>query len=132
MLDWMVGSWAGSRSGVEMEEHWTEARGGLMLGLHRDVLESGSTFFEYLRIEVGEDGEIDYVASPRGGQPTRFRMIGVADGRAIFSNPVHDHPKRIVYRLDDEGRLCARVEGVEDGNPRSAQWCWERLVPDPE
>ena len=36
-LSWMVGGWATNGAGQSNEEHWLAARGGAMLGLHRDV-----------------------------------------------------------------------------------------------
>jgi len=30
---------------------------------------------------------------------------------AVFENPAHDFPKRVIYRKNGEGTLSARVEG---------------------
>lgn len=127
-LAWMVGSWAGTDGSVEMEEHWIAPKGGVMLGLHRDVFASGSAFFEFLRIEAGDDG-VTYWASPRGTAPTPFRLVDSGSNRAVFENLEHDWPQRLVYRLEAEDTLVARAEGDQHGKPRAAEWRWTRVTP---
>jgi hypothetical protein len=74
-------------------------------------------FFEYLRIEARLDG-IYYVAHPRGRPGTDFKLTGFDGREAIFENPEHDFPKRVLYRRDPDGSLTARVDGgagVDEG-----------------
>jgi hypothetical protein len=127
-LAWLAGSWEGEAEGGTMEEHWTEPRGGIMLGLHRAIGPKGSAFFEFLRIAETDDG-IVYFASPLGRPPTPFPLVEVSGTRAAFRNPEHDFPQRIVYELDPSGALIARVEGIVDGEPRSSEWRWGRVGP---
>ncbi|MGH9866580.1 MAG: DUF6265 family protein [Candidatus Polarisedimenticolia bacterium] len=125
-LSWMAGAWGSEQEGVAMEEHWTSPRGGLMVGMHRDVLPSGKAFFEFLRIEARPDG-IVYVAMPRGQAPTDFPLKESTARRVVFENLKHDFPQRILYWLDEAGRLNARVEGPSGGRERAEQWVWEPL-----
>jgi len=124
-LSWMAGSWAGEERGVEMEEVWTEPKGGLMLGVHRDVSGGKAVFFEYLRIEVTPEG-IVYTASPRGGKATSFRLVGSGGSRVVFENPEHDFPKRILYWLGEDGSLHARIEGARGEEAKAREWKWRR------
>lgn len=126
-LGWLVGSWTGTEGGTRMEEHWIEAGGGVMLGLHRDVDPSGKAFFEFLRIEERAEG-VFYVASPMGGAPTAFRLVEGGSRRAVFENPEHDFPQRLIYWLDGEDALRARVEGEHGGEPAFQEWRWQRLA----
>jgi hypothetical protein len=130
-LAFMAGAWDGTQGGVETEEIWTVPRGGLMLGVHRDVMASGRAAFEYLRIEVDADG-IVYKASPQGRAATPFRLVEISPGRAVFSNPDHDFPRTLSYWLED-GDLRVRAEGETRGEPMTLQWRWERrsLLADP-
>jgi hypothetical protein len=123
-LAWIAGTFRGVVGGIEMEEYWTTPEGGVMLGLHRDTREGKLLFFEYLRIEATDDG-IDYIASPRGGESTHFRLVEQGERRAVFSNPDHDFPQRIIYSRDGD-TLCARIEGKEGEQTRSKEWCWQR------
>jgi len=122
-LAWIAGHWVGEADGVRTEELWMPPSGGLMLGLHRDVVPSGGTFFEYLRIESDAEG-IVYQAGPMGRGPVPFRLSEATEGRAVFENPDHDFPQRIIYSLDERDRLHARVEGGE----RVEEWVWQRAI----
>lgn len=120
---WLAGSWSGVTEGVQQEEVWLEPAGGLMLGLHRDVTPAGKASFEYIRIEQDAQGVV-YQASPGGAPPTPFRLTEVSPTRAVFSNPEHDFPKRIIYTRKGHA-LTARVEG--DG-PDGMEWTWKRVT----
>lgn len=120
-LAWMSGRWTSTIGSVEMEETWSEPRGGLLLGFHRDITPK-RTNFEFLRIAETKDG-IVYFAQPGGKPPTSFRLTEVTANRAVFANPEHDFPKRIIYWRKD-AQLCARVEG--DGGA-GEEWCWSRV-----
>jgi hypothetical protein len=111
-----------------MEEIWTSPRGGVMLGLHRDVSPSGKSFFEFLRISVTET-EVVYHASPMGRDPTPFSLKSLGDQQAVFENLEHDYPQRIIYRREGD-RLHARIEGERDGALQSSEWVWRRTVAD--
>ena len=116
-LAWISGHW--SEGGVE--EVWLAPKGDLMLGMSRTIRANGKTAFEFIRIAKTEDG-IAYIAQPGGKPPTFFKLIESKPGRAVFANPQHDFPKRIVYELRD-GKLCARVDDGKDGD----EWCWSRI-----
>jgi hypothetical protein len=110
-LRFIEGNWKGEFGGASIEEHWTEAAGGTMLGVSRTIVSGKTVAFEFLRIEKREDG-VFYVAQPNGRPPTDFKLTKVSAGEAVFENPQHDHPKIIRYRLGD-GTLVAEVEGDE-------------------
>ena len=84
--------------------------GGSMLGMSRTVAGDRTVEFEFLRIE--QRGEtIYYVASPKGRCPgTDFKLTRVAVQEAVFENPEHDFPKRIVYRKNSDGSMTASVD----------------------
>jgi hypothetical protein len=120
-LRWMSGHWSATISGVEMEELWSEPKGGMLLGMHRDVRANGKASFEFFRIAETKDG-IVYFAQPGGCAATPFALVEVSEGRAVFANPQHDFPQRLIYTLRD-GRLCARVEGE---GAAAEEWCWSK------
>jgi hypothetical protein len=124
-LDWLVGGWARVAGETRMEECWLPARGGVMLGLHRDVFSKDRSFFEYLRIGL-EGNDLVYYASPLGRKATPFRLKSLSEGKVIFENPDHDFPQRIIYLLKDANTLVARIEGEEEGKEKSSQWEWKR------
>jgi hypothetical protein len=110
-LAFLSGKWQGETGKAAIEEHWTEAAGGTMLGVSRTIVSGKTIGFEYLRIEARADG-VFYVAQPGGRPPTDFKLTKLSPGLAVFENPEHDHPKIIRYRLG-ENSLVAEVEGDE-------------------
>jgi hypothetical protein len=121
-LAWMVGGWGRSEGGEWNEEHWLAARGGTMLGLHRDVKGGKTTGFEFLRIEARPEGLV-YLASPGGKPATPFRAVEVSGERVVFENKEHDFPQRVLY-WRAPGALHARIEGTVGGKTESMEWRW--------
>jgi hypothetical protein len=42
--------------------------------------------------------------------------------RAVFENPRHDHPRRIVYELSAEGSLTTTTGQLKGGTPRRSEF----------
>src|SRR5438034_280051 len=81
-LAWMEGSWSADSAGTRAEEHWTSPKGGVMLGMHRDV-GGRVTSFEFLRIESDASG-IRYLAQPQGRPATAFSVKAIGDRTVTF------------------------------------------------
>jgi hypothetical protein len=124
-IGWLAGSWFGDENGMRMEEHWTTPAGGLMVAMHRDVRPGRPAWFEFLRIEEDSTG-VRYMAMPGGRSATPFPLVKQTDSSVTFENPSHDYPQRIMYTLEPDGRLHARVEGRVKGTLRSEEWRWRR------
>ncbi|MDZ4804721.1 MAG: DUF6265 family protein [Candidatus Eisenbacteria bacterium] len=125
-LGWMTGYWVGTDGGMTSEEHWTGTGGGGLVGMHKDVKGNRMVSFEFLRIGIGPDGRVTYFSSPRGAPQTAFAVKDMGVTRVVFENLEHDFPQRILYWLDDEKRLHARIEGTMNGKPASEEWVWTR------
>jgi hypothetical protein len=115
-LAWLSGDWETAPGRMQIDEHWTKIAGGSMIGMSRTVAGGRTVFFEYLRIEA-RGAEIHYVAHPKARNPgTDFKLVKLTGQEAVFENPAHDFPKRIIYRKNADGSLTARIEG--DGTER--------------
>ncbi len=88
-----------------------------MLGVSRTVKGDRMVAFEYLRI-VEREGGLVYVAQPGGKGPTEFVLTELDGQRAVFVNPRHDYPQRIVYELSSQGVLTASIGFAKGGQPR--------------
>jgi hypothetical protein len=88
-----------------------------MLGTSRTVSRGSMRAFEFLRV-VERNGGLVYVAQPNGGKPTEFVLTELSDTLAVFENPRHDFPQRIVYELSAEVLLSASVGFAKGGNPQ--------------
>ncbi len=120
---WIAGAWVGTRSsGSSIEERWSPPLGGAMLAVSRTVNTAGRmNAFEYLRI-LEREGGLVYAAQPGGAKATEFVLTELSNEngvrRAVFDNPRHDYPKRIVYELSAEGGLSASTGNMKGGTPR--------------
>jgi hypothetical protein len=113
-IAWIAGDWQTAPGGRrQIEEHWTQIAGGSMMGMSRTVAGDKTVEFEYLRIEQREDG-IYYVAHPKGRCPgTDFKLTRASASEAVFENPQHDFPKRIIYRKGTDDSLTASIDSGE-------------------
>ena len=111
-LSWIAGDWQTAPGGrVQIEEHWTNVAGGSMMGMSRTVAGEKTVEFEYLRIEQRADG-VYYVAHPKARCPgTDFKLTKSSTTEAVFENPQHDFPKRIIYRKTGDDSLTASIDG---------------------
>ncbi|MCA9063058.1 MAG: hypothetical protein KDA96_08365 [Planctomycetaceae bacterium] len=126
-LAWLSGSWVGTKgpSGTtSIEERWCPPRGGAMLAVSRTVSRGRMFMFEYLRI-VERDGGLVYIAQPGGGPPTEFVLTELAHTQAVFENPRHDYPQRIVYELTSNGHLTATIGFTSGGRPQRFEFLRE-------
>ena len=124
-ISWISGDWQTASGGrAQIEEHWTPAAGATMMGMSRTVAGEKTVEFEYLRIEQRADG-IFYVAHPKARCPgTDFKLTRASASEAVFENPQHDFPKRIIYRKTDDG-LTASIDGGE--GTKSMSYAFKRI-----
>ena len=88
-----------------------------MLAVSRTVNTRGRmSAFEFLRI-IEREGGLVYIAQPGGIAPTEFILTELTTTRAVFDNPRHDYPKRIIYQLSADGVLTATVGFMKGGTP---------------
>lgn len=121
----LCGEWSGKNQGRVIEETWTPARGGVMLGTSREIDGDRVAFFESMQLGVTGEGEIVYRAWPAGRGPTDFKLVEHEAGVLVFENPENDFPKRIAYAVLPDGSL--QVE-ISAGELRRSSW---RLVRTP-
>jgi Domain of unknown function (DUF6265) len=118
-LSWLSGDWRRCAEGEIVEERWLGPRGGMMVGANL-TSSKGRASFENLRMTQSDDGWI-FWGSPGGRLPVPFRMVEGGAQRAVFANPEHIFPARIIYwREGDE--LLARIEGTQSGQPAAQEW----------
>lgn len=121
----LSGSWVGATPDGVVEEHWSHAAGSLLVGMGRVTAGGATKLFEALRVEARPGGLV-YVAQPRGGAPTEFRLSPTSTKeRLVFENPDHDYPKRLVY--ERAGRAL-RVEISGGPGQPVERWTLERAV----
>lgn len=127
-LSWLSGCWQHDGAERGSQEVWSEAAGGTLFGFSRSVRDGRTVAYEYLRIAAGEDGRLQFIASPSGQRTTAFTLVA-SDARSVsFENPEHDFPQRIAYRLLPGERLQATISGTIDGRERVVEFPMTRCV----
>lgn len=123
-LSWLAGCWTLTRGDMIVEEHWMKPAGATILGMGRTVRGGWTVEHEFLMIrEI--DGKLAYVARPSGQPEATFTLRTMTEAEALFENPDHDFPQRIVYRRTAEG-ITARVEGTRNGQTRGVDYAYTR------
>jgi hypothetical protein len=107
----MEGCWRGRiDKDTEVEEIWTSPAENLLLAVTRYFNKDRATGYEFTRIE-GEDSTVVFAARSEGRPEDVYPLKQIADDYVLFENPAKTFPKRIMYRLTDDGVLIPRNEG---------------------
>ena len=124
-LAWMRGAWAQIKETETVRESWLGPQGTLMVAVNLTHSQKRGAAFEFLRIAETTTG-LSYYGSPGGKTPVEFKLKEISDKKVIFENPTHDFPQRILYWLNADGALHARIEGTIQGKARGMEWRFER------
>jgi hypothetical protein len=126
-MSFLTGAWREVKDGKTTEEHWFGPVGGLMAGAGITVSAAGKTSVEFMTIEV-RDGTFVFVARLDGQPATAFPLKEADNGYAVFENPAHDFPQRVIYTYGGDDTLDARIEGTIDGKPQAVDWHFQRVT----
>src|SRR5262245_47362635 len=119
-VGWLSGCWAFTRNGRHVIEQWTPPEGGTLVGLSRTVVNARTIEYEFLLIRSGANG-LEYVAKPSGQAEAIFTATRVTGTEAVFENPAHDFPKKILYTRNGDV-LTAAIEGPMNGQTRRVEF----------
>jgi len=122
---WLAGCWTSNRAGRVGEERWTTPKGGMMLGTGQTMKDGKTVEFEFMRIHEEKDG-IFFTAKPSGQPEDSFKLVSFKDGEAVFENPQHNFPQRVIYGRGLDGSLQARIEGEMNGQKRGIDFPFTR------
>ena len=127
---WLAGHWRIEQGDRLVDEQWMAPVGGLMIGMARNVQGGKVREYEFTLLRQEPNGDIVYIASPSKQTQTAFKLTSFSDGTAVFENPQHDFPKKIVYARQADGSLLAAIEGPgRDGKPRRVEYPFKRVKP---
>ncbi len=121
-LGFMAGCWRGlTRSGTTIEEFYTPPSSNLVVGTTRYVREGRVVDFEFTRIDQTDSGAV-ITPHPKGVRSVSFAPKLVEQNRAVWENPTHDFPQRILYTRVTDDTLVARIEGRTPSGDRALEW----------
>ena len=120
-IAWLAGCWTSADGGRQVDEQWMKPLGGTMMGMSRTVVGGKTVDSEVLLIRA-TGSDVAYVARPSGQAEASFKLVSATAGEVRFENPEHDFPQRIIYRLNPDGSLHARIEGTREGKVRGVDF----------
>ena len=116
-LAWFSGCWHAEGAEAGSGEQWLPLAGNTLMGVSRTVRRGTTVAFEFMHIRQQPDGSIVFAAQPGGRPETLFTLLPGPAQEAVFENTAIEFPQRVIYRLEDGGRLRARIEGRRNGQP---------------
>ena len=126
-LAWISGCWAVEGAEPGSGEQWTAPAGGTMLGTNRAIRDGRTVAHEFLQIRETDDGSLVYIAAPEGQTETEFELLSSGLNLVAFENSWYEFPRRIIYRLEGDDRLVARIEGEVDGEFQAVDFPMRRV-----
>jgi hypothetical protein len=126
-LAWLGGCWGGGSADRAYQEQWMKPSGKTMLGMSRTVAKGETVEYEFLRLHEEANGDILYTAKPSGQDEASFKLVKLTGNEVVFENPEHDFPQRIIYRLNEDNSLTARIEGKSKGKDRGVDFPMKRV-----
>jgi Domain of unknown function (DUF6265) len=124
-LDFLEGNWTSDRSGFVIEENWTGAKAGVLLGMSRGVQKGAVRFLRFAVVEQSGETVVmrfkrynsDYSSWEADG-PSVMRLATAGRGEATFeaTDPRSD-VQRIVYRLRPDGAVDVVANRTDENGP---------------
>ena len=120
-LDWLLGEWTREGRRGQIHESWRQLSDRTLEGSSWIVLSDDGSRREIeslLLVEMA--GELYYIPKVAENEyPVPFKETSIEEGRAVFENPTHDFPQKIVYVRDGDDGLKVTIEGPGDGGQSS-------------
>ncbi len=122
---WLQGKWTGVENEMQFYEVWNAADGNRMSGKGIGVANNDTVFSEEINLEQ-RGNDLFYTANvSESGSPVDFKFSGYKNDSAVFENPEHDFPQRIVY-FHNGDLLYACIDGKQDGEYNKVEFSFRK------
>ncbi|MBD3403183.1 hypothetical protein GF420_09835 [candidate division GN15 bacterium] len=113
-LHWLEGTWRGTLGDNIFEARYSSPEGGQVLGMSKEFLPNRPAYIEFERFHAIE-GEVVVTPYPAGRQSVNFALTShdPETRRAVFENPEHDFPTKLVYHRIESDSLVIEVSGPD-------------------
>lgn len=114
--NWLLGDWQKTDSIGVLTESWKTENDSTFKGNSYFILNNKAQDTVHSEtIELMEDMEhLIYSATVIGqnnDEPVPFQMTEITDSLLVFTNPKHDYPQKIQYKLNKDNSILATVSG---------------------
>ena len=125
-LAWLSGCWEGRQGEAVLEEVWSKAAGGSMIGFGRTVKANKTTSFEFMQFRE-QAASLVFLPQPQGGARVSFPLKDYFGAKFTFENKEHDFPQRVIYERKGPGLLLAAIEGNNKGKEEREEYQMKRV-----
>lgn len=125
-LSWLLGSWTMIGAQAVTFESWQRSDSAEFAGNSIVLAGTDTVFSEKLALLATDSGLFYAAEVAHNPAPTYFKMIRQDSITAVFENPAHDFPTRIIYFRLNADSLHARIEGLRKGKPAGVDFLYER------
>jgi hypothetical protein len=123
---WIIGRWENDEGSKISGERWVKRDAAMLEGVGYSIEDGDTTVFEKLKIRQS-DGGVFYIADvPHNPGPVAFKLVKLTETEAVFENPEHDFPNRIIYRRGENDTLRVRIEGIGDMEGKKSEFYFLR------
>ncbi|MFO7445710.1 MAG: DUF6265 family protein [Ignavibacteriaceae bacterium] len=126
-LFYLEGKWVIEGKNRTIHEEWTKLSDTVLTAVSFYVKDGDTTITETIKLaKIGDD--IFYIPLVEHNPgPVKFKLTGITDKKAVFENPGHDFPSKIIYEYINEDSLNARIEGIENGDVKGFDYPFKRI-----
>jgi Domain of unknown function (DUF6265) len=135
-LTFLKGNWISDRQGFVIEESWTDAQAGVVLGMSRGVQNGAVRFLRFAVVEHVGDTVVmrfkrynaDYSSWEING-PSVMRLVKADHTEAVFeaTDPNSD-VSRIAYRARDDGAVDVVANRKDENGPYLVEFTLRRTA----
>jgi hypothetical protein len=124
----MAGCWelVDGKKGSTVSEQWMRPAGNSILGMARTVRNGVTSEYEFMRIEERPDGMFFVARHSASPDETAFKLKSMTRDGAVFENPEHDFPQRVIYKAAAT-KLTGRIEGIQNGKSMGIDFPMSRV-----
>jgi hypothetical protein len=124
---WLEGKWEGTEGNMQTFEEWKPIKENMISGLGGVTSDNDTMFSEIIKIEL-KGGELYYVAAvPGNPNPVSYKLIKSENNSTTFENLKNDFPQRVIYTLNADGSLYARIEGQRSGKDSKQEFNFTKV-----
>lgn len=126
---WLRGTWECKTPKGSIYEIWQPVADKEMHGRSYRVRGQDTMTLETVRL-VQEGDSLYYIPTVKdqnNNQPVRFAATVITEKELVFSNPQHDFPQWISYKLIKPDSLVASIGGIIQGKERSQAYPMKKI-----
>jgi len=124
---YLEGKWIIEKPDKNIFEEWKKENDTLMISISYYVQNGDTANAENVRLEkIGN--EIFYIPTVEHNEgPVKFRLTSLIKNKAVFENPLHDFPQKIIYEKLSSDSLHASIEGIVEGKTKVIDYYFKRI-----